>query len=220
MKKIKLFLCLLLTCPSLFSMAQDSARYNPHGLFIYGDIGGGYGTHGSFKMTMNVIDKKDNVFSLAYCFSSHRDPKMPADFHPGLFGLYPQQTLSMVGLMYGKAYSRSSSVVRFIVRGGLSFGVASTPDNYQLSGGWFDSNYDYGSRKEFCAGIILNPTMELPLGRKAGLSLGFYGNINYVSPVFGLEGTMIFGKLRNRTVREQHRHNARMARKASEQVDK
>ncbi len=210
MKNVKLFLCVFLSCGSFIVNAQDSIRYNPHGLFIYGDIGGGYGTHGSFNMTMNVIDKKDNVFSLAYCFSSHRDPKMPADYHPGLFGFYPQQTLSMFGLMYGKAYSRSSSVVRFIVRGGLSFGTASTPDNYQLSGGWFDSNYDYGTRKEFCAGIILNPTMELPLGRKAGLSLGFYGNINYVSPVFGLEGTMIFGKLRNRTVREQNKHRNKL----------
>ena len=183
-------------------MAQEGVKYDPHGLFIYGDIGGGGGTHGSFNMTMNVIDKKDNVFSLGYCLSSHRDRARPGDFAPGLLSFYPQQYISMFNLMYGKVFFLSPSKDRLLLRGGISLGVANTPDNYEPSGSWLGSNYTYGDKRQFCAGIVLNPTIELPVGSKVGFSFGVYANINYVSPVLGLEATMLFGKVRNKTPRE------------------
>jgi hypothetical protein len=216
MGNIKPFIFLLLICSSFSANAQDSASYKPSGTFIYGDIGGGYGTHGSFNMTMNVIDKHDNIFSLAYCFSSRRDNQRPGDYKPGLLDFYPQRTVSMYGLMYGKVFHLPNSVARFIVRGSITAGIATYPENYTASSGWFSSNYDYTTRREFCAGLMLNPMIELPVHSKSGFSFGLYGNINYVSPVFGLEGTMLFGKLRNKTPREIKRYERRKARRNSE----
>lgn len=179
--------------------------YDPTGFFVFGEIGGGLGTHNSFKMGVNIIDKKARVYSLIFCFSSRKDPKRPADMVRGLLDGYPQQSVSMFGLLFGKAYPLAPSVCRFILKGGITAGTSLTPTNYQHNSTWLSNGYTYGTKQEFCAGIVLNPTIELPPFCKSGFSFGLYGNINNVCQVIGLEGTMQFGKLRNKTQREKKR---------------
>jgi hypothetical protein len=187
------------------SKEELSQAKSVSGTFFYGEIGGGYGTHGSLKIAFDIINHTSNTISICFFFSSHRDPDRPPDFAPGLFEPYPQQQLYMFGIMYGKVFYSKQTTTRFVLKGGLSGGVVYTPQNYISAGSWFEANYTYSLKHEFTPGILLNPTMELPVRRYFGLSFGLYTNVNFISPVFGVEGSMIFGKLRNKTLQEMNR---------------
>jgi hypothetical protein len=47
-------------------------------------------------------------------------------------------------------------------------------------------------------GLTLDPTIEFPLSRGFGFSIGLYSNINAINSVFGADANMIFGKLRGK----------------------
>ena len=179
--------------------ATSSDVYVQPGFFTYGEIGGGQGTHTSFKMGADVIDKRNRLYSLFFCYSSHKDPNRPSDIGRGFFGGYPQQSLFMFGLMFGKALPIKSTVSRFILKGGISGGASLTPENYKYSSSWLGNGYLFDKKQETCYGIVLNPTIELPVFSKSGFSFGLYSNINNISTVVAVEGTMQFGKLRNKT---------------------
>ena len=201
----KLILILLLTIHAVNANARNSSDTLVKHNMTYGEFGGGYGTHGSFKWALNFINSTNRITTVCFVFSAHRDPGCPSDFSPGLFEMTAQQKLFMLGVMSGKVFYSGAANIRYTLKGGLSAGIVSTPTDYAKSGGWFSANYTYNLKSELTPGLLLNPTLELPLNRHFGFSFGLYANINLISPVFGLEGSMLFGKLRNKRPGEKDR---------------
>jgi len=187
--------------PLLFSLAGYVTYAQSNEPYIYGELGGGDGTHNTYKAALNTIFGAHNVISLSYYYSLHRAPNIPADYNAnGLFGtIWPEQTVSAFGLSYGYAFFLNSPLIRFIIKGGLAAGKVQTPVNFVLvySGGW-GSGYSYSIEKQFILGIVFDPSVEFPLGRGFGFSVGPYANINPIKPVFGLDAGIIFGKVRGR----------------------
>jgi len=195
-------MAILLISGSSMAFAQANEPY------IYGEIGGGDGSHGLFQMTLNtvlsknnIMCSKNNIISISYSYASRRSP-IPSDFYPGPAG-FPDQTLSVFALSYGKVFFSKTPCVRFILKGGLCAGVAATPDfeyntNYKPWVFSFSSNYDFSFQRKFVPGLVFNPAIEFPVGRAFGFSIGPYVNVNAVSSVLAVETSMMFGKIRGR----------------------
>jgi hypothetical protein len=99
--------------------------------YIYGEIGGGDGSHGLFQMTLNTVFSKNQIISISYYYASHRSATTPSDYSPFLFGIFPQQTLSVFGLSYGGVFFLKNPCVRGILKGGLCAGVSATPVDFE-----------------------------------------------------------------------------------------
>ena len=64
---------------------DEASLDNAPGTFTYGEVGGGYGTHGIFKMAINTLNDNNKIITVCFYFNSHRDPASPSDYSPGIF---------------------------------------------------------------------------------------------------------------------------------------
>ncbi len=142
------------------------------GPFIYGEMGAGYGTAFAFKLGVNTIFKTYNIISVDFYYTQRPAPDVPSDYHTGLLGGLPKQRLYTFGLMYGKVLFAKPQKIRYTLKGGLAMGSAMTPANFtqaSYTGIYnFDPNYEYTYHTVFNYGLVLNPTVEFPLGRGFG----------------------------------------------------
>lgn len=173
--------------------AQDNEPY------IYGEVGGGDGTHGLVQLTQNVVFSYNNVISVSYCYASREAPNTPWDYSPGSFDIprFPQVSLSTLGVSYGRMIFTNSDNVRYILRGGLCAGTVREPYNFERFSALFNSSYTYSRDTKFVMGLVLNPVVEFPVAGRFGFSAGPYINLNPSSPVFSIEVSMMFGKVKS-----------------------
>lgn len=171
-------------------------------VFCYSEFGLGGGTGYSAKLALNFIINKNSFFSLSYYYISNKASTTPPDYEPGLviFGdATPQQTASLACPMYGRVLYTPKRNTRFILKGGFALGRVSTPENFvPVNPGWLGPNYDYSISHDFTAGIILNPSMEVPFGRVFGMSFGLYSILTSQVSSTGVEVNFLLGKLRNK----------------------
>ncbi|RYD58955.1 MAG: hypothetical protein EOP56_01625 [Sphingobacteriales bacterium] len=197
MKNLLLFATLFVLCPLC----------KGQGLFLYGELGGGGGTHSGVKAELNGIINSKHIISLSYAFYDKTAGSTPADFEEPFTVIgsgMPGIGVSMAALCYGRMINLPTPYVRLALKGGLALGTIQYPDNFRprpVSKGMFsfsNQNYDFDYVVEDHLGIVLNPSVEFPLTRHFGFNVGLYSNINRRSSVFALEGGILFGKLRNR----------------------
>jgi hypothetical protein len=192
---------------TLFIICCNSAYCQPILRALYGELGGGYGTHGSIKGAINTVIYGNNIITVCYVFSSHKASGIPSDYIPGgLGGIFgrdiPHQNMEVHGLMYGKMLYCANSIIRVTLKGGISEVNVNTPMDFKPNqfpnGGFLSSasNYTYTTKSDRVLGILLNPTLEMPFGKGLGMSFGLYANVNSVNSVYGLEVSLVFGKVR------------------------
>ena len=183
-----------------------SAYCQSKDVFIYDETGIGYGTHFSFQTAINCIFNNDQVAALGFYRNSRLAPDAPSDYHTGVLTGLPRQRLNMLGFMYGKVLYARNYKLRYVLKGGLAIGDATTPANFQPAGNgaiwYFGPNYTYSNNTVFNYGVVINPTVELPLSPYFGFSLGIFSMINPISSSAGLEANVIFGRLRDKKVME------------------
>ena len=164
----------------------------------YGEAAVSYGTHLTGKLAINTLFGRNNIASVSLFFSTHKDPDAPSDFKPGLVATNPQQTFYMIGVCFGKVLYTNDPHIRYTVKAGPSVGIVNTPIDYEANGNWFSSNYSFSHKAKFSAGLLINPTLELPLKRHIGFSCGIFSNVTINGIVAGGEISMLFGALRRR----------------------
>jgi hypothetical protein len=200
-----------------------SAQYGEkQGPFFYAEAGGAIGNINTGKIAFNSIFAHNNILTFGYYYSARKAPGMPPDFKD-VMGFNAKQTFHMAGLMYGKVIYSINPGVRYLLRGGISFGQVSTPKDFVLhhtagnnnSGlanltmvspiflllallpDGSSSTYSYTTETKTIPGLVLNPSIELPVSRIFGFSVGAYANINSVSNIYGIDANITFGKVRN-----------------------
>ena len=199
MKKVVIIVIALLYSCGAYCQSNNA--------FIYGETGIGYGSHFSVKAAVNSIFDSNRIISVGYYLNARPAPGVPSDYYGGIFGSKPQQTLNMLVLMYGEVFfDKNHFKVRYTLKGGIALGNAKTPTNYTSNNlGTYIYNlgpdYNYSYHTVFNYGIVLNPTIELPISRGFGFSFGAFSIINPISSSVGLEANMLIGKLRNRRTR-------------------
>ena len=161
-----------------------SAYCQSKDVFIYDETGIGYGTHFSFQTAINCIFNNDQVAALGFYRNSRLAPDAPSDYHTGVLTGLPRQRLNMLGFMYGKVLYARNYKLRYVLKGGLAIGDATTPANFQPAGNgaiwYFGPNYTYSNNTVFNYGVVINP----------------------ISSSAGLEANVIFGRLRDKKVME------------------
>ncbi len=191
----KIIAAILLLCISLSGYAWD------RNLYVYGEMGGGNGNFGSFKMGLNCI-YSGFIISGTYYYQSANATYVPPDYEPGLviFGSRtPQQSLDYFCLTAGKVIYFANGHMRCLLKGGISVGETTYPESYtRIPQGWFDSNYDISFKTISLAGFHMNPTIEIPIGAGFGLSAGLWADINTARSSYGIEGSLLFGKVSHR----------------------
>lgn len=189
-KSFRIALFLLLSGYSAYSQSNE--------LYIYGELGGGDGTHGIFKAAMSAIFCKQNVISLSFYYASHRAPNIPSDYNLNtIFGsFWPQQTVSMFGISYGLAFFSNNPHIRFIAKGGITEGLVQTAANFISPS---IGAYTYSIESNMTTGVVLDPAIEFLLSKGFGFSVGLYANINAINSVFGIDASMIFRKVRGKS---------------------
>ena len=176
---------------SIFSCTYSEAQV--HNFFVCGETGLGLGTHTSLKLALNAVVNK-SIFTACFYHSSRRGPEVPADYDPFLWS--DRETMDVFGLMYGRVIYTSNPYVRYTIKAGIGMGKVISPVDFVRYSGLL-TNYTFTKREEAITALLLNPTVDLPFSRGFGLSCGLFANVNLVSPAFGIEGSLLFGYLRN-----------------------
>ncbi len=196
---------LSLMCGTTCANAQtgtSTSEAKPRYPYVYLETALSLGTHQSAYSDLNMIFHNNYILSLYYLNCGRNSPTVPKDYGSDLLGFKPLQIVSMSGLTFGKLFYSKSPLIRYVLKGGISLGTVSTPENFVKvyhTGGWFWSgpNYEFTNHKEFTPGILLNPEIEFTLGRYFGFTFGGFADLNPISTVAGFDLGLIFGKVRN-----------------------
>ncbi|MBK7336243.1 MAG: hypothetical protein IPJ00_08765 [Saprospirales bacterium] len=203
MNKQMHFRTLYFTLYLLLTGAASLAGQNtPHKSNIYLSALGGVGTHTTGTISLDLITPNNVFFSLGYRTHARNSPNVPSDYIGSalLFdsdGIPDQQT-QLLTLTGGKVIPTGSPRIRFILAGGLGFGNITRPVNFVKENGLFN-NYDYDKETSPSFGLVLNPRVEFPLTRYAGLSVGAQSVLSSKDFSVGPEILFHFGFLRERT---------------------
>lgn len=193
---VLVFFCLIAISNATAQDITENFRY-------YGETGGGGGTLKTIKLGYNVNFLKHHTISILYYFNWGEN-----DFGPRITGLKlfpwngdgrPTQYLGMFAFTYGRMIT-VSQLLRFNLKAGITTGRYNYADNFQRTTGWFAASHSYDRIKKPFIGAIVNPTAEFPLSENFGLNIGFTGAINTQKSVWGIEGGILFGRLREEFV--------------------
>ena len=201
---IKPSLLRLLAALIILPLAANAQQGEP---YVYGELGYGRGAEGMLKIAINTVFAHNNILTLNYCFASKRADNLPPDYNPNdLLGKHwPQKSISMAGISYGKMIFSTSPMVRFSLKAGVVAGVINMPTDFvpvPQNGGWFSltgpGQYNYSMQRDFAIGLVLDPTVELPLGRDLGITAGPYLNLNAQNPIVAFDVCVAFGRIRGK----------------------
>lgn len=189
----------MLLCCVIFSNTL-AAQQTKNLLYIDAGLGGGDVL--STKAGLNYVFNESNVFSFTLYQHFKTTVNYPADYNGGgilLQSNIPKDYMTIGVLMYGKMLYSKVQNIRYNLKAGIAIGYVTNKINFRhSSGGWFQSNYDYDTKNNRIAGIVLNPTIEFPFNHACGLSFGLFSAITTEMSSFGIEGNILLGKVRNR----------------------
>ena len=195
MKQIIILFSLVVSLSGQAQLFQNHALKVTSGLNIA--TGDYLGTSGSLQY---VYKEK---FALKYGSSSNMRvaETLPPNYSRGLFSLSrPKDRLSFQYFTLGR-------VLKFkdfhFVRLNLAVGVARIKEKKVTEwestyGGLFEANYIPKSSLAESTGIILNPSLELPLGRGVGISISPYAVFSNKLQSVGCSFNLMFGLLRGK----------------------
>jgi len=111
----------------------------------------------------------------------------------------PTDKINTREILLGKI-KRLHKHLRVNIKAGISFNYFTTLTSFtkhSTGSGWLSSyNYKYNKKEEMNIGLVVNPSIELPVFRTFGFSLAPYVNINSKKVVYGGQFEVIFGLLR------------------------
>jgi len=197
MKTLILYLLLITT---LSGTSQISKNHS-----IYGGVKYNMGNYSGGGMDINYIYKQKYTAQLQFINNTRPAVQLPSNYYPAetFFGKRsnPVEKIAIYSLLVGRIYTLDKSTsLRINFRLGASYNTFSIPDNftpneYSYSIFSHPSNYKYTSRSVNNIGLILRPSLELPLSRSFGITLSPNININNEQTSIGGQLGIIFGIL-------------------------
>jgi hypothetical protein len=176
-------------------------------LFAYIESGAGVGLMTTYNPCINFVYGK-HMISYIGMAATRVAPDLPSDFVAGHFlgynGVPPDQVFQANGLMYGRVIYTNSIYFRYVLRGGITQYNIQTPEKFikqDPNNGLLTSNdnYSYTNTQKSGIGLILYPTLEIPISGAAGFSLGVYMQYTPELMLYGGNINILFGRLRHKT---------------------
>lgn len=171
---------------------------------IYSSLKGNLGNYYGGGITFDLIHKNKYSFGIGFYEHVKKPDDLPTDYKNGALSLLTmgkgvaRDNLQAVSLTIGRVFlSKSNSGIRYNLKAGVTYSVSKTPDNWvkQNEGGGllFVENYSYKYEKYREIGILINPTIDIPLFKFLGFSVGPYSFLNLKTISYGIELTTLIG---------------------------
>jgi hypothetical protein len=189
----------------LLALLQFKAFARKDSLFVYTELGIGFGTGQEFSIRLGAdVIYKRHSFSFYYSPSFLPAAELPADYDPGRYVKHrgtPISYTSLFGLMYGRVWY-VHKYARFILKGGVFAGEYTYPSHFVYvppagPGDTMKANYTHDFKSLPVFGLKLNPVLEMA-SPVVGGSLGLYAYANSVTTGAGVEFNFLLGKLRKK----------------------
>jgi len=188
---------LFLTPPSNVQAKDKYLIYSSLKVTVGNYIGGG--------ISLDVI--RNNKYSLGIGFyeQEKKPGNRPPDYQKGILSLLTfglggaRDNIQSASFTLGKVfYSKTNSAIRYHIKAGLTYSVVKRPTNWvKLEDVLFSmENYLYDYEKFYEPGILINPTIEVPLLKFLGFATGPYVLLNQKTISYGLELTYMIGYVR------------------------
>ena len=155
---------------------------------------------------LNYIYNEKYTAKFGFIANIRSSPDQPSDYSSGIAGLVTygiasaRETIFSVNIMAGRLYNLNErKSFRLNAAVGIGYTTIRTIENWQkTSSTSFTGNYTYDIRNKSTASLIINPKLEIPLGRVFGFTVSPTAVINSESNYYGIGlGTMI-GRIRSK----------------------
>ena len=184
-----------------FSFGQKKDNY-----LIYSSLKGNVGNYYGAGITLDLVRSNNYSLGIGYYEQEKKPANRPSDYSKGLFSIYTfglgvaRDNLQAVSLTGGKVFlSKSNSKIRYHLKGGLIYSFGKIPTNWvKLEDVLFSfENYTYEYEKYREIGILINPTIDIPVFKYLGFSAGPYALMNQKTISYGIELTSLIGIVKN-----------------------
>ncbi len=190
-------LILCLTCQAQF--------FQNHALYLTSGINTASNNYIGFSSSLQYVYKEK--YALKYGSSSNMrvSATLPRDYSGGLFSFgKPKDQLFFKCVTIGRILKLKST---HLIRLNLAVGVAQikeqTLTDWQSTyGGIFGANYTHKNKLTESTGVIVNPSLEFPLGRGIGISISSYAIFSNKLNSAGCSFNLMFGLLRGKHTRK------------------
>ncbi|WP_046758105.1 hypothetical protein [Kordia jejudonensis] len=171
---------------------------------IYASSGLHAGNYFGLNSNIDYVYKEKYSFRIGYSIYIREPDSKPDDFSLGLFdalSLFNHfDQLETYQIMVGRVYKFNK---RGTIRLNLSIGLGLTnsrePENWQRTNSFlFSRNYNWDYNEFQNISFIINPKIEFPLTRYAGLAISPIFQINKDRTYFGIGLESMLGLLRKR----------------------
>ena len=184
-----------------FAAAQEVEKH-----LLYGSSELNLGNYLGVTTDLNYIYNEKYTAKFGFIANFRTSPNQPRDYNAGIAGLVTygiasaRETIFSVNLMAGRLYNlNEQKSLRFNAAVGIGYSTIKTIENWQkANSASFTGNYTYDVRNKSTASLIINPKLEIPLGRVFGFTVSPTAVINSESNYYGIGlGTMI-GRIRSK----------------------
>jgi hypothetical protein len=192
---------------ALLSFLSHTSEGREHPL-VYASIGLNLGNVYGIQLSGAAIVRVRHEVSIGYLAGLRNVRSMPADFECSCNHGVGKDFVGGGILSYGYVMypGRWAGYTRVVLRGGMFLGEQGVKDNFRpaTNPGPRDANYEFDENHGYSMAFVLRPTVDLALGRYAGISVGPYGFFNKefigggvsISALLGHIGYMDVMKLR------------------------
>lgn len=197
MKKVLLLKLLLLLTTTANAQFLDN-----NALFFNGGVS--RGNYFGARLGVNIIHKEKYALQAGISGLIRSAKSKPEDYSGGLVGAFflgltsPYDEVTSYELLVGRIVRLDDSgIVRLNLKVGATYSTFSTPTNWQwVSGGLVTPNYTYEQIDRNMMGLMINPEIEFPVTRVAGVAISPFCILNKESTAAGVELKLLLGLLK------------------------
>lgn len=191
----------------LIFLSHHSSGQIKENYLIYSSLKGNLGNYYGGGITLDLVCKNKYSFGVGYYEHVKKPGNLPTDYKKGALSLLTmgegiaRDNIQSVSLTLGRVFlSKSNSGIRYNLKAGVTYSVSKTPDNWvklNEGGGLLSmENYSYSYEKYREIGILINPTIDFPLFKFLGFSVGPYSFLNLNTISYGIELTTLIGRVK------------------------
>lgn len=188
----------------LMFLSHHSSGQIKQDYLIYSSLKGNLGNYYGGGITLDLIHKNKYSFGVGFYEHVKKTGNLPSDYKKGVLSLLTlgegvaRDNIQSLSLTLGRVFlSKSNSGIRYNLKAGVTYSVSKTPSNWiklNEGGGLFSmENYSYNYKKYREIGILINPTIDIPLFKFLGFSVGPYSFLNLKTISCGIELTTLIG---------------------------
>lgn len=184
-----------------FSFGQKKDNY-----LIYSSLKGNVGNYYGAGVTLDLVRSNNYSLGIGFFEQEKKPSNRPSDYEKGVLTLLTmgggiaRDNLQSVSLTAGRIFlSKSNSLIRYHLKAGLIYSFGKMPTNWvKLDNALFTfENYSYDYEKYQEIGVLVNPTIDIPVFKYLGFSMGPYALLNQNTVSYGIEITTLIGLVKN-----------------------